>query len=168
MGGDRLRARKELLVTKARSLQWLYYLFATQQNYWDDYLIGVAKAEPSDASAISENLKKIASQNDALMKRQQSILSALVLRLARSPDAIEWDNRVHKLEESLQTRLHQIGLAPKGHVTKEQLDAVDEEVNRIVEEAKTFPQLSAEEVQNELDAFSEKRILRNTGTVAAP
>jgi hypothetical protein len=110
----------------------------------------------------TEAQEELGKMVDNMQKRAGITVHALALNMAPSVGALRLEKTVEELNTNLSAKLAEIISVPGGHVTKEQLTAVDKGGDQIFEELKTLPKLSREEVQKEYDDYPEENVLRRT------
>jgi hypothetical protein len=162
-GEEGVRRKREELVTAARGFSSLELLFATQVNYLESYELGEERIYQKGGvtgDKLTAAMLELENKVETLVKREKFTVHSLAFSLAPSPEALEFETKVEALNKRLDRELNQIVSVPGRYVTKSQLMAVDEQVDRVFGELKALPKLSADEVQREFDAYPEEKILR--------
>jgi len=160
-GEEEVRRQKETLVTADRGFPAIENLFATQVNYWENYVVGVESVYRK-AGAIDKELtvvmNDLGKKVDDLVKRRVITVHSLAFNLAPSPEAQNFERKVENLGRQLEEKFAQTVSVPRSYVTKDQLKAVDEQVDRVFAELKELPKLGPAEVQREYDAYPEEKV----------
>jgi hypothetical protein len=155
MHGD-FQSKKELSVAQKRGFVQMVNLFNTRANFWSEYIVGFDESLMKSGMSEKERRKR---EVEYLRQQEEDdnrfeIARNLAFTMAASPAALDLEKECERLRTYWETRLGKL-VSSKQHVTKEDLDKINDQVNQIFRKMETLPKLTPEQTRKEYDDFPE-------------
>jgi hypothetical protein len=153
---------RETNVAGRRGFQWLEYLFKYQSLVWQAYVPWAAKSVRDINGLIGkEHLPELQALDKHVedLEKQRYTVHALVFNMGASPAALDLEKKVEKVFWTVFQKYQDLGTIPYEKrtgppMTKDELIALDKELDGFIVRMKNLPKLSPAEAKKEYEEYT--------------